>query len=414
MSTKIKDLLDELANQTEIAPATASDTLGRVRRRQRRRLVRGGVGLAAAASVVTVAVAAFPALDDHPGVDATGPSPAVRTMSTSPLGAREFAAAASAQGSLFVWGGRELSASRRTTSSQGPGQTGTSSGRPLGDGATYDPATNAWSTVPPSPLAARESAAAVETDAGVVVVGGRAGLTLFNDAATYSLADRTWTRLPSAPNCPTTGASFGGSVIVGGACGPGGPKLASFDLGSQTWTTLPDPPVNNIQRVLDWNGGVLVVDDVGAAAVLPTGASTWTSVDPIAGVDDVTQPPLFTVAQGRLIAITIGENSNSNTHEVFELTDVTSGWAPVAELPGLPSSEVQPTSSGDLVAWSADTRACFLDVEARRASCPSMTQPLPGYGSVWLALGDVVVTWGGPGDADASDTDVVGYVLTHP
>ena len=85
-------------------------------------------------------------------------------MSTSPLGAREFTAAASAQGSLFVWGGRELSASQPTT---------TSSGRPLDDGATYDPATNAWSTVPPSPLAARQSAAAVETDTGVLVVGGR-------------------------------------------------------------------------------------------------------------------------------------------------------------------------------------------------------------------------------------------------
>ena len=73
MSTKIKALLDELANQTEIAPVTASDTLGRVRRLQRRRLVRGGVGVAAAASVVTVAVTAFPALNDHPGVDAAGP-----------------------------------------------------------------------------------------------------------------------------------------------------------------------------------------------------------------------------------------------------------------------------------------------------------------------------------------------------
>ena len=209
--------------------------------------------------------------------------------------------------------------------------------------------------------------------------------------------------------------SFGGSVVVGGACGPGRRVLASFDLKSKTWTTLPNPPVDNIQRVLDWNGGVLVVDDVGAAALLPPGASTWTSVDPVAGVDYATQPPLFTVAQGKLIAISIGENSNSNTHEVFELTDVTSGWASVARLPLLPSSVVQPTSGGDLVAWSADTRPCFLDVKARRASCPSMTQPLPGYGSVWLALGDVVVTWGGqtPDPADDSVSGGVGYVLTH-
>jgi len=91
----------------------------------------------------------------------------------------------------------------------------------LADGASYDPASGSWTTLPPSPLSARGNATAVWTGSEMIVWGGNGALGSLGDGARYEPSSRTWTMLPSA-SAPSarrdhvglwTGASF---VVFGG------------------------------------------------------------------------------------------------------------------------------------------------------------------------------------------------------
>ena len=70
----------------------------------------------------------------------------------------------------------------------------------LDDGASYDPATDQWTTLPPSPLVARCQHSGTWTDAGFVVFGGLPrcgdpGVLAVGSAAIYDPATETWTEL---------------------------------------------------------------------------------------------------------------------------------------------------------------------------------------------------------------------------
>ena len=138
-------------------------------------------------------------------------------------------------------------------------------------GLAYDPATGKWSTLPASPLgsAERDSMLAVWTGRYLVVGGGDSGAGLQKDAAAYDPVTDSWMRLPDAPaGFRENGTAIwtGASVITIEDGVPGGHPL-SLNLTTRSWSLGPKTPVPGRQEaqeiwtgseVLVWGGGVSV------------------------------------------------------------------------------------------------------------------------------------------------------------
>jgi hypothetical protein len=139
------------------------------------------------------------------------------------------------------------------------------------EGLAYDPATGKWSTLPASPLgsAERDSMLAVWTGSYLVVGGGDSGAGLQKDAAAYDPVTDSWMRLPDAPvGFQENGTAIwtGASVIMIEDGAPGGHPL-SLNLTTRSWSLGPKTPVPGRQEdqefwtgsaVLVWGGGVSV------------------------------------------------------------------------------------------------------------------------------------------------------------
>ena len=139
------------------------------------------------------------------------------------------------------------------------------------EGLAYDPATGKWSTLPASPLgsAQRDSMLAVWTGRYLVVGGGDSGAGPQKDAAAYDPVTDSWMRLPDAPAAfeeNGTGIWTGASVIAIEDGVPGGRPL-SLNLTTRSWSLGPKAPVPGRQEdqefwtgseVLVWGGGVSV------------------------------------------------------------------------------------------------------------------------------------------------------------
>src|SRR5690606_31588462 len=144
------------------------------RARQRRRRRRVGTALAAVALLVPIGLGIRATTDGdqdrservttdpratEPGATTTTTDPtvlldpveastteeAIRPLAPGPLSGREAAASVWTGTELLIWGG---------------GAGGDADGRTFADGAAYDPATDTWRTLAPSPLPARSRAAA--------------------------------------------------------------------------------------------------------------------------------------------------------------------------------------------------------------------------------------------------------------
>ena len=159
----------------------------------------------------------------------------------APLGSARFSLAAAAlDNRIYAFGGTA----------------GVCSGSPCAFGPLntvemFDPVTNFWTAnfaagTPFAPIpTAREGAAAAVLGGEIFVVGGHtSGGGAVNDVASFNPASNTWTTRPSLP---TARAQLAVAVIgdvmyaVGGEAGPGGSPavatLEAFDLSAGTWTT---------------------------------------------------------------------------------------------------------------------------------------------------------------------------------
>ena len=138
----------------------------------------------------------------------------------------------------------------------------------LGSGARYDPATDSWS--PMSSVGApssRASASAVWTGTEMIVWGGGNGSTVFADGARYNPATDTWSPLAtsSAPSARSghTAVWTGADMIVWGGSNFG-LKLNSGGLytpASNTWTALPltSAPTARASHTAVWTGEDMIV-----------------------------------------------------------------------------------------------------------------------------------------------------------
>lgn len=288
--------------------------------------------------------------------------------------------AATDQG-LFVWGGED------------------DRSRPFSDGAMFDPDTDTWRPVAPSPLSGRASAASATLADGTVMVAGGVspnGRRPLSDVALYSPVADDWTALPSAPNCPRILVTSGQSVVALGQCGPSGPDAARWSPATAGWEALPDSGSDNV-LVSGYPDGddVVAVDDAGQLLVL-TG-TTWTrSTVP----DDLGSRPTVAVTPAGVFRVsTQPDGEDSETGVVHRLVD--EEWIEIARGPDLLPDEFEasptPVATQDGFIWSARYGICRL-----AGSTVSCVKDAPGDGltrfsssHVYDAAADRSYLWGG-------------------
>ena len=182
-------------------------------------------------------------------------------MAPEPIeGPRDSAVVAWTGRELIVWGG----------------VAGTAQHSPLyDDGAAFDPTTNTWKVLPPSPLPPTFDASAVWTGRELVVFGGQVSETdrsaprLTNRAAAYDPSSNAWHLLPSSPLTPRTQALefWTGSrvVVLGGTNAASQPCRdgASYNPATDTWTHI-DPPRPPKGHQVDWQVGATAGSEVFA------------------------------------------------------------------------------------------------------------------------------------------------------
>jgi hypothetical protein len=157
-------------------------------------------------------------------------------------------------------------------------------GQPRATGAAYNPSTDTWRTVAPSPLLPRHEAATVWTGSEMVLWGGapaeggldariapavwtgtemlvvagrnhdRDGMFAFGDGAAYDPAADRWRKVADGPAHPGFQATWTGEAMVLFAKG----GLFRYDPATDAWT---DPDVNQFpgQGRLLWTGRELIL-----------------------------------------------------------------------------------------------------------------------------------------------------------
>jgi hypothetical protein len=117
------------------------------------------------------------------------------------------------------------------------------------DGAAYDPATNSWRTLPPSPLPPRPKPHGVWTGQEMLIWGGDAGPASDEQmGAAYEPRENQWRLLAPAPLPRIRDFSMlwtgNEAIVAAGQPTTGGSQVfgAAYDPKKNTWQTLPEPP----------------------------------------------------------------------------------------------------------------------------------------------------------------------------
>jgi hypothetical protein len=180
-------------------------------------------------------------------------------LPSGPLSARDQETALWTGSDLLVWGGQTTSGSHM-----------------LRDGALFDPRSGKWTVIPPSPLTPRAGTSSVWTGHLALLWGG-----VTNDTATVSSASNSgaafdpstdqWTRLPPSPLSPREGATalwtgklaiFIGGEPPNGGFGAADVDGAAYDPNTHRWAQLPSLPIKGLGAPVGvtaiWNGRELI------------------------------------------------------------------------------------------------------------------------------------------------------------
>jgi hypothetical protein len=199
----------------------------------------------------------------------------------SPLSDRYDANVAWTGRYLFVWGG----------------DTGARKDVLRGDGAAWDVTTGRWRALPRSPLTARTDSVVVWTGREVIVWGGydqanARGLHVTSDGAAWNPATNTWTRLPPSPLRARAGtiATWTGQrmVLLGGH-----PAIqtysytdgATFDPATGTWRKLGDAKSPD-GRTVEWRAAVMTDHDLLAWSIWSTRTRVYDDPNAAPGAEE--------------------------------------------------------------------------------------------------------------------------------
>lgn len=147
----------------------------------------------------------------------------------------------------LAWTGQEMIAWGGTSPATGPPTTN--------EGAAYDPHTNAWRILPQAPIARRSAAGAAWSGHQLLIWGGSLGTANLGDGAAYEPGTNRWHLVapgdlpPSVPNTTLwTGRQLliiGGTisrVVNGSSVDQPSPASAAYSPATNTWTPLPAEP----------------------------------------------------------------------------------------------------------------------------------------------------------------------------
>jgi hypothetical protein len=126
----------------------------------------------------------------------------------------------------------------------------------FGDTYLYDPTTDRWSQGSRSPLGEVLDAVTVGIGDRVYVFGGDDDENTVNQAQTYDPATDEWGPLPPSP----TSSGYYNATVAGGKIYMVGPSAVVFDPGSGAWSMLPPPSRLRLSAgvVSDSDGHVLL------------------------------------------------------------------------------------------------------------------------------------------------------------
>jgi N-acetylneuraminic acid mutarotase len=191
-------------------------------------------------------------------------------LARSPLEARSLHTGVWTGSRLLVWGGADMGATQ-VGGLTIPGDVFTfpdeeeesEGAKLLSDGGAYDPISNRWSMMAPSPLGPRVGHVAVWTGREMLVWGGatpKESSVAFADGAAYNPATDRWRTIGVAPIHP--GALFravwtGKQMLVWG--GPRG-EGAAYEPETNRWTLLPRSPLPPLSTPTSvWTGRLMLI-----------------------------------------------------------------------------------------------------------------------------------------------------------
>lgn len=189
-------------------------------------------------------------------------------LPSSPLSPRTGQAGAWTGSELVIWGGYD--------------QVSSAAFHVTNDGAAYNPQTNRWRVLPPSPLSARTNPVAVWTGRALVLLGGQPAVLTnairgFGDGVLYDPSSDRWT--PIAPPTPLDGHSLAwrsavqtdGGLLAWSEWIPspsptaatsafGGADIFAYDESAGGWRAVPPAPgaLPTAEEVI-WTGSVALV-----------------------------------------------------------------------------------------------------------------------------------------------------------
>lgn len=375
-------------------------------------LMRSAPGLGCAALILAAACSAPtrpPAVTPKPA-DA---SP-IRTIAQAPVVARVGAAAVWSGREMLVWGG-----------SGEPAEPRKGHARFLADGAAYDPATDRWRVLPPSPLTARTGSAAAWTGTTLFVWGGYTATGTIRDGAEHIPATGQWKPVPASPL--RTGAASsalwtGREVIVFA-----GHHLAAFDPSARTWRALPQPPPPGDQPMTPvWTGREVVVlvetygpDGIVGAALDPAGGG-WKRL-PKSRVAGGWSGAVWTGSQVLALSSSTRRITGGSTDPLPRPLDPSGAYDPSTRewtrVPLAPSHQnvytTTPIAAGrSVVLWGGTLNALVYRPDTRRWT--SLTLPKTPWRErpslVWT--GTEIIAWGGDSCGPAADCAALNPVPT--
>ncbi len=308
---------------------------------------------------------------------------------------------------------------------------GTADAGILGDGASYDLAANTWTPLPPAPLSARTGQSAVWTGDRMLVWGGSGardgceGQCPLGDGATYSPATKTWMPLPPAPIVPRTGHTavfLQNRMVIWGGAGEGGAALAdgaSFDAATDSWTVLPPAPLAarvshgaaaTTDRMLVWGGSSETAEGgmyfADGASYSPL-AGSWTPM--VAAPEWLPARDSFgSVWTGRQLLVWGGYGRSDACTPCFQRDGAaydlgTDSWTPMTLSPLAGRGGLRAAWTGrDLLAWGGFDSAEKADGalynpvdDAWVRVPPGPLEPRQLQAMVWT--GRQLLVWGGAG-----------------
>jgi hypothetical protein len=203
---------------------------------------------------------------------------------------------------LIIWGGWSDESAKTT----------------YADGAAYDPASDSWRPLAPSPLSGRAYHSAVWTGDRLLIVGGQtqAGVVV-DDGAAYDPSTDTWSAIaatgvthePTTP--PSVEAVWTGQELV--LWYRDQDVVRAFDPAQGTWSNLPDLNLAGAHQLgaLHWTGAELIAlagegpGAMSAAMLRPNTDNQWTELPPVEfvrpGFSSDPFPSNSAVADGQLV-----------------------------------------------------------------------------------------------------------------